>query len=132
MIVKAQAISKEQADEIKARVVAIKGRAASWEQADTLQNKLCSISRLQSHLQRKQDQTACKQNLLHSTIANEQPPTSSVMSFPLLSPPIATCNQAVHASILETFVKSRDQSDPPPILTVQPTGRNIQQPPCSH
>ena len=91
-------------------------------------NKLCSISRLQSHLQGKQDQVACKQDLLHSTIANEQRPTSSVMSSPLLSP-VATWNQAVRASILETFVKSRDQSDPPPILTVQPTGRDIQQPP---
>ena len=34
----------------------------------------------------------------------------------------------MQACILEMFVKSRDQSDPPPILTVQPTGRDIQQP----
>ena len=98
MIVKAQAISKEQADESKAQVATIKGKAESQEQADTFQNKLCSISRLQSHLQRKQDQIACKLDLLHSTIANEQRPMSSVMSSPLLSP-ISTWNQAVHASM---------------------------------
>ena len=64
MIVKAQVISKEQADESKAQVTAIKGKAASREQADTLQNKLCSISRLQSRLQRKQAQIACTSSFM--------------------------------------------------------------------
>ena len=129
VIEKSQAISREQADFIKAQVATVTVRAASREQVDRLQNELCSISKLQSHLQRKQDQIACKQDLLHSTIANEQHPMSSVMSSPLLSPPIATWNQPVRASVSETFVKSRDQNDLPPILTVQPTGRDIQQPP---
>ena len=82
----ARASTREQTllDEMKTEVATVAREQAS------IKSEICGISRLQSHLQRKQDQIASKQDLLHSTIANEQRVTSSVMSSPLMSPPVPT------------------------------------------
>ena len=77
--------SKEQVVEIQNKVSFIAN-----VQVD-LQSRLSEITRLQSHLQVKQDQLASKQDLLHSTIANEQT-SASVISSPILSPPTVTYN----------------------------------------
>ena len=75
--------SKEQVMEIQTKVSFIANA-----QVD-LQSRVSDITRLQSHLQVKQDQLASKQDLLHSTIANEQA-SASVISSPILSPPLVT------------------------------------------
>ena len=71
---------------------------ASKEQVKSFQNEISDIIRFQSHLQRKQDQLASKQDLLHSTIASEQQTSVSVMSSPMLSPPTPCWNQPTHNS----------------------------------
>jgi uncharacterized protein YpuA (DUF1002 family) len=75
-----QAPSKEQLNAIQRQITTL----ASKEQVEALQNVITNISRLQSHLQKKQDQLAYKKDLLHSTIANERQRSSSVISSPLL------------------------------------------------
>ena len=119
----ARASTREQIllDEMKTEVAAVAREQAS------IKSEICGISRLQSHLQRKQDQIASKQDLLHSTIANEQRTTSSVMSSPLMSPPVPTWNHGVRTSIPEILPKSRNQSDLP-MFSLQHTERDIQPP----
>ena len=74
-------------DELQKQQVSIENRLASKEQLAELHTIMSDITKLQSHLQLKQDQLASKQDLLHSTIANE-PASASVISSPILSPPL--------------------------------------------
>ena len=119
----ARASTREQTllDEMKTEVATVAREQAS------IKSEICGISRFQNHLQRKQDQIASKQDSLHSTIANEQRATSSVISFPLMSPPIPTWNHGVRTSIPEILPKSRNQSDLP-MFSLQRTERGIQPP----
>ena len=94
-------------------------KVASTEQVETLQREVEAVqrevenvSRVQSHLQSKQDQLASKQDLLHSTLANERPRSSSVMSSPMLSPPVASWMQQSR-SIPQVHSKTNYFSDPP-------------------
>ena len=63
---------------------------ATKEQLEDIQQKMADITRLQSHLQLKQDQLASKQDLLQSTISNDRPAGPSVVSSPMVSPPLGT------------------------------------------
>ena len=56
------ASTREQIDEMKTEVAAV-----AREQA-LIKSEICCISRLQSHLQRKQDQIASKHDLLHTIV----------------------------------------------------------------
>ena len=98
---------------------------ASKQQVEVLQNEILSVTRLQSHLQRKQDQLASKQDLLHSTIASERQGSVSVMSSPILSPPVACWNQPVRS--LSSL--PRRPSEPSSILPMQINIKEQQQGP---
>lgn len=63
---------------------------ATREQVQEIQQRVADITRLQSHLQLKQDQLASKQDLLQSTISNDRPAAPSVVSSPMVSPPLGT------------------------------------------
>ena len=65
----------------------------SKQQLDLLQGEILNISRIQSHLQKKQDQLASKQDLLYTRHnCNERQRRISIMSSPL-SPPLSSWNE---------------------------------------
>ena len=115
-IARGQAAFTQQVDDIKSEVASItRLQAGSKEQMDAIKNDISGTSRLQSHPQRKQDQLASKQDLLHSTIANEKQRSLSVMSSPLLSPPVATWNQLPRSvsTCPEIVTKPKPQTSAP-------------------
>ena len=121
-----QAPSMEQINNIQSDISML----PSKQQVDLLQEEIVNISRIQSHLQKKQDQLASKQDLLHSTIANERQKIISIMSSPL-SPPLSSWNQPFRSisSFAELPSKPKHQSAPP-VVSTQSSVVQEQQPIC--